>query len=322
MIQSITFVSPKQDFFLFAIEQELKDCEAYLATLEDSSEQYDYVVRYRNNLQAEYTKIFDEQVKQKDFKKASNTWDDWHILPIERPVFSPPEPKTHYIDVPGGNGSLDLTEALAGYPTYENRTGSFTFRVMNDYGNWADRYSEIMGYLHGQAMYAVLADDPSWLYQGRFSVDDWKSGDTWSEITIGYNVNPFKWRLYSSTDPWLWNPFNFNTDMIYTGTFKDVKIDSPDSEIEWPYALLADYFGAVPVAPTIIINPPEGEDERTYTGMQIRFVNTYLGIDLSLHFEKGSTFAPDFIFYGQTDPYKMYFQGQGTVSIDFRVGRL
>ena len=64
---------------------------------------------------------------------CKNTWDDWHILAESRPVFAPPEPKTNYIDVPGGNGSLDLSEALTRYPTYINRTGTFKFKVMNDY---------------------------------------------------------------------------------------------------------------------------------------------------------------------------------------------
>ena len=45
-------------------------------------------------------------------KWTVNTWDDWHILAESRPVFAPPEPKTNYIDVPGGNGSLDLSELL------------------------------------------------------------------------------------------------------------------------------------------------------------------------------------------------------------------
>ena len=52
--------------------------------------------------------------------------------------------------MPGGDGALDLTEVLAGRPTYERRTGSWEFIVMNDYGNWADRYSEIMAHLQGK----------------------------------------------------------------------------------------------------------------------------------------------------------------------------
>ena len=84
-----------------------------------------------------------------------NTWDDWKILPTERPVFAPPKPKTTYIDIPGGNGALDLSESLTGYPIYENRTGSFKFRVMNDYVEWHERYTEIMEHLHGRSMNAI-----------------------------------------------------------------------------------------------------------------------------------------------------------------------
>lgn len=243
-----------------------------------------------------------------------NTWDDWHILPTERPVFAPPEPKTHYIDIPGGNGSLDLTESLTGYPVYNNRTGSFTFRVMNDYGNWSERYSEIMEHLHGRNMKAVLADDDQWFYQGRFTVDGWKSGSTWSEITIGYNVNPFKWSVLSSTEPWLWDPFNFETGIIWEDTFNNVTVNSPNEYKELSFA--SHFFGSVPISPTFQISGAP------LTGVDIRFVNTYLGIDKIMNFKNGSAFAPDFIFYGQTEPYKIYVKGTGTISIDFRVGRL
>lgn len=245
-----------------------------------------------------------------------NTWDDWHLLPAERPVFAPPEPKTNYVDIPGGNGSLDLTESLTKYPVYENRTGSFTFRVINDYGYWADRYSEIMNYLHGRAMKAVLADDPEYFYQGRFSVDSWKAGDTWSEITIGYEVNPFKWSMLSSTDPWLWDPFNFDTGIIWQKKFTNIKLTNSDPEVWMEYSFPAGLFGYVPIIPTFIIS------DAGKTGIDIRFTNTYLGIDETLKFRDGETSAPDFVFYGQTDDYKIYFRGTGTVSINFRVGRL
>ena len=268
-----------------------------------------------------------------------HTYDDWHILASERPVFTPPEVKTNYVDVPGGHGSLDLTESLTKYPTYKNRTGSFKFRVMNDYmkdgkiiyesntqGRWAERYSEIMEYLHGKYLYAVLDDDPDWFYKGRFAVEGWNPADTWSELTIKYEVNPFKWNKYSSTSEWLWDPFNFETGVIWDVACNDIEINSPEKFTKIllpPYVLdeksMSTFFGGVAVSPTIIFAPPSGSIDK---GVDIRFVNKYLGIDITQHFRAGATPAPDFIFYGQTEPYEMHLKGVGTVSIDFRVGRL
>lgn len=37
-----------------------------------------------------------------------------------------PEPQTAYVEVPGRNGALDMSEAITGYPTYNNRTLTFT----------------------------------------------------------------------------------------------------------------------------------------------------------------------------------------------------
>ncbi len=271
--------------------------------------------------------------------KKVNTWDDWHILPVSRPVFTSPEVKTNYIDVPGGNGALDLTEALTRFPTYNNREGTFEFRVMNDYekdgktvyesndnNRWAQRYSEIMEYIHGKSLCAVLEDDPTWFYQGRFYIDDgWKPGDTWSTVTIGYTVNPFKWSISSSTSDWLWDPFNFETDVTWDLDCSDIRINNPNgfTSITLPSEIadknsMPQFFGRVPISPTITVSDLEGAS----TGIDIRFVNTYLGIDLTQHFRKGTTFAPDFIFYGQTEPYTLYFKGKGIVSIDFRTGRL
>lgn len=272
-------------------------------------------------------------------KNRKHTWDDWHILSKERPIFAPPDVKTNYVDVPGGHGSLDLTESLTKYPLYNNRSGSFTFLIMNDYekdghyvyesndqGRWAERYSEIMEYLHGKYLYAVLDDDPNWFYKGRFSVDNLANGDTWSEITINYEVNPFKWHKYSSISDWLWDPFNFDTDITWDVACADIPINSEDeyAELSLPPYIQNDsdmkaFFGGVAVSPSIIFTPPTGEIDK---GLDIRFTNSYLGIDIEQHFRVGTTPAPDFIFYGQTEPYKFYVRGKGMLSIEFRVGRL
>lgn len=243
-----------------------------------------------------------------------NTWDDWKILPTERPVFLPPKLKTTYIDIPGGNGTLDLSESLTGYPVYENRTGSFSFIVMNDYKPWNERYTEIMEYLHGKAMNAILADDPNWFYNGRFSVDNWESRNTWSLITIGYNVNPYKWSVSTSAEPWLWNPFSFREGVIRDKFFREIEIDSPDNWVT--YTFEKGLFGTAPISPTFNVTTESGLD-----GINVRFINSYLNIDKELYLRNGNTDVYDFIFYG-ADSYTIMFKGIGTVSIDFRVGRL
>ena len=155
-----------------------------------------------------------------------NTWDDWHLIPSSRPVFNPPAVKTRYLDVPGANGSLDLTGSLTGYPVYQNREGSFEFYVDNEHAPWHEIYSSVMSYLHGQKMNAILEDDPEYYYQGRFSVDSWKSQKDNSMITINYNVSPYKWAVKSSIEPWLWDPFSFVSGVITSGIFSGITVSS------------------------------------------------------------------------------------------------
>ena len=45
----------------------------------------------------------------------------------------------------------------------------------NDFKPWHMAYSDIMDYLHGQKLRAVLEDDPEYFYEGRFTVNVWKS---------------------------------------------------------------------------------------------------------------------------------------------------
>ena len=148
--------------------------------------------------------------------KGVNTWDDWHLIPASRPLFNPPGVRTNYIEIPGMDGILDATEILSGRPLYENRTGSNEFYVMNGYGSWAGRYSEIMNYLHGKKVKAILEDDPFYYYYGRMSVNQWKSEKDWSKITLDYDFYPYKMeaRAAHPDGDWLWDPFSFVDGII------------------------------------------------------------------------------------------------------------
>lgn len=243
---------------------------------------------------------------------GKNTWDDWHLVPTTRPVFNPPKPKYKTLDIPGGDGLLDVSELLTGYPVYENRTGSFEFLVVNGYNEWFIAYSNIMDYLHGQKLRAVLDDDPDYFYEGRYSVNQWKSDKHYSLITIDYSVSPYKQSVLSSTDEWLWDPFNFRTGIALTRRFKNI----PVTEEYVPHTFLDDIMGRAPMCPTFDIHTETGG------GIYIRFVNEHLGIDIEKHAPDGLRHYPEFVFRDKAPV--IYFKtvtGNGTVSIDYRPGR-
>ena len=133
-----------------------------------------------------------------------NTWTDWHLVPSSRPVINPPKPKVQYVDIPGADGSIDITESLAGRPVFEDREGSLDFIVLNDFNvdnynyNWIDVYTSIMQYLHGRRMKMILEDDPNYYYDGRFTVNSWKSDQNNSTITIDYRVSPYKYEVMNA----------------------------------------------------------------------------------------------------------------------------
>ena len=160
-----------------------------------------------------------------------NTWDDWHLVPTSRPAFSMPSPKTNIVDIPGADGSLDLSTALTGRMRYSNRQGTFEFIAINDYGYWVDRYSDIANYLHGKTYKAILCDDPEYYYEGRFTVSEWKTNKNWSSISIGYNVGPYKHSIHSAGDKWLWDTFNLQVSS--TDPVPNASVDPEGAELYW-----------------------------------------------------------------------------------------
>lgn len=249
-----------------------------------------------------------------------NTWDDWRLIPTSRPVFSSPKTKTKYISVPGANADIDLTEAVKGYPVYENRTGSFEFIVDNTYPSSASRasynetqYADILSKLNGRHAKAILEDDPSYYYEGRFFVSEYSTEPHWNKVTIKYDVAPYKLLITSSLEPWLWDPFNFNNGVFQEDIFKNVIVDGYaqiDTSAER-------FIGRMPVAPKIRIMNSED-------GMLVAFHNQELGIHTSRYFANGTHKDPELIFSNITGHNSIHidFSGQGMVSIDFRSGGL
>ena len=222
-----------------------------------------------------------------------NTWDDWHLVPTSRPLVPPPNVNTSYVTVPGSSGSLDLTEALTGYPTYANRTGSWEFLVLNGYGEWYIRYSDIMSYLHGKRFRAILDDDPNYYYEGRFSVASWASNKDWSRITINYNVGPYKIEIRGIDENWIWDTFNFETDTV--NAYNNIEV-SGTKEVTIHNDIMR-------VRPTIVCS----------SAMSVSF----LGVSHQL--SSGSNSVREIVF--SEGDNVLTFTGNGTVTIQMHGGR-
>lgn len=233
---------------------------------------------------------------------TKNTWTDWKLVPTSRPVFDPPEVKTILIDVPGSDGSIDLTESLTGYVRYENRKGSFEFKVHTK-EDWVEVYSSILDYLHGQRQKIILEDDPAYYYMGRASVNSWKSNKNYSLITIDVVAEPYKYEMYSSTEDWKWDPFNFETGIIRE--YEDIRIDG-----ELTYNIDGN---RKPVVPTITVTSDDGSG---MVAMPYDNAYAYRRINLS----DGANRSPYLVI--KEGRNRIRFIGSGTVTIDYRGGRL
>lgn len=122
-----------------------------------------------------------------------NTWDNWHLIPVSRPVIVQPTPAYSFVSIPGADGSMDLTDYLIGRPIYSDRQGSFEFYVANDFGNWASRRAEIASFLNGRQMKLYLEDEPQYYYEGRFFFKSWTPDASFSKVTIEYHVKPYRY---------------------------------------------------------------------------------------------------------------------------------
>ena len=80
-------------------------------------------------------------------------------------TLSPPEPKTYTVDIPGGDGVIDLTESLTGDVAYNNREMEFTF-VSLDVEDYEYAKTRLSNFLHGKEYDFKMTMDPDYNRQG------------------------------------------------------------------------------------------------------------------------------------------------------------
>lgn len=194
-----------------------------------------------------------------DRSNFKDTWEDYHLIPQTRPVIAPPSVQENTVEVPGSNGIVDLSEVLLGYPLYYNRNGSLDFYVDHTYAwTWDEAYDTLLNDLHGFNKNLILKDAMGFYYEGRISVNSWKSDKLCSSITLDYNFAPYKRLLFTSGDDWLWDPFDFvNGYILDREETYEKTIPAGESGTLVFNKISA---GLMPVVPDIIIVPTDNID--------------------------------------------------------------
>lgn len=122
-----------------------------------------------------------------------HSYDDFSLI-LSQKTIGAPSPKTETIDIPGGDGVLDLTDFF-GEVKYNNRELIFEFSSIIPQAGFLDLFSKIQNAIHGQKMQIVLDDDSEWYYIGRITVPEWKSEKSIGKLTIECDCEPYKVKI-------------------------------------------------------------------------------------------------------------------------------
>lgn len=227
--------------------------------------------------------------------RYKHSYRTFELFPKSKMSVQPPEVRETYIDIAGLDGELDLSEVLTGYPSYESRDAKWEFTVV-DRSHWDYVYSRLMNEIHGRKMYAILEDDINYYYTGRMKVDSFKSKKNTAVIVVDGYLDPYKVMVGATSEQWMWDPFNFETDIARD--YKSLVVDGSTT-----YTIIG---SRMPVNPQF---------KASASGMTV----TLNGVTYNL----STTYKTPSNFPQLRDgEYEMTFSGNGTVSVKFDIGSL
>lgn len=147
-----------------------------------------------------------------------DTWINFHLIPAERPIVQMQKVKTKVVSIPGRKNPIDMSNYLTGHNTFSNCNGTWTFYVDNDFvnnnGGWIAFDKYLRDIIHGHLFKVVLRDDPHYFYFGELTFGQWNTGANFSNVSISYNLYPYKKSYTSTLDMWKFDDFDFTDDII------------------------------------------------------------------------------------------------------------
>lgn len=229
-----------------------------------------------------------------------HTYDDMGLYITNTDCIGAPKQYTKYIEIPGRNGLLDLSETIAGRQIYTGREIKIELAGPRDKTTWTAALSVFRNRINGKVCRITFDDDKAYYWRGRIEIKDFSSVLNLGTLTINVpEADPYKYSIASSVEPWLWDPFNFETDMI---TYIGAITVSGSETVTIP-------AGHMPTCPEIVVS-----DKTSPT-----FTVTHDGTTYSL--SVGTNKIPS-IMVGGDDDVELTFTGTAKVQIVYRSGSL
>ena len=138
--------------------------------------------------------LYGVNIKGKD--EEINTLSYYGLCILDDLTIGEAKLKENYVDIPGANGSLNLSYAPQGYAVYEDREISFTlFKGVDDVELETIR-AELANSYHGQEVNLILPNDLYSYWAGVIqfgAISGYNSG----KIPVTFRAQPYKVNIYT-----------------------------------------------------------------------------------------------------------------------------
>lgn len=232
--------------------------------------------------------------------KEYHSYDDWGLYVTNTDYIKEPKQNLTLVEIPGRDSQLDLSEAVTGRPTYKSRELKITLAGVRNKINWDGVISSFRNSINGRMCRIIFDNDQGYFWRGRIDIKDFSSALNLGKLTIDIpNADPYKYSVITSADPWLWDPFNFETDIItYIGAITVVG----SASVTIPH-------GYMPTCPEFVVSEKtSGTFKVTYDGDEY---------DISQAVNR----IPSIVVGGDQD-VTLTFTGTAKVEIVYRSGSL
>ena len=144
-----------------------------------------------------------------------HTLNDWGLYVVNTDYIKEPKQVKNLVYIPGRDGYLDMSENVAGRIIYSSREINIQLQGIRAKKQWDSEVSLFRNKINGRICRFIFDNDKAWFWRGRVNISDFSSLLKIGSLNISMpEAEPYKYSINTSSDPWLWDPFDFENGII------------------------------------------------------------------------------------------------------------